>query len=63
MGVSNGLDTDQDRRFVGPDPCQNCLPVLSADGRLHVYFNICKMQDCDVFFLLECKKRKSRSHG
>ena len=29
--VSNGLDSDQDRQFVGPDLDPNCLQWLSAD--------------------------------
>ena len=29
--MSNSLDPDQARRFVGPDLGQNCLPRLSAD--------------------------------
>ena len=29
--VSNGLDPDQDRHFVGPDLGPNCLQRLSAD--------------------------------
>ena len=29
--MSNGLDPDQDRRSVGPDPGPNCLQRLSAD--------------------------------
>ena len=29
--VSNGLDPDQDRRWVGPDLGLNCLQRLSAD--------------------------------
>ena len=28
--MSNGLNPDQDRRFVGPDPGPNCLQRLSA---------------------------------
>ena len=31
--VSNGLDPDQDRRYVGPDLGPNCLQRLSADDR------------------------------
>ena len=36
--VSNSFDPDQARRFVGPDPDQNCLPRLSVDdtGRQRV---------------------------
>ena len=30
--MSNSLDPDQARRFVGPDLGPNCLPKLSADG-------------------------------
>ena len=29
--VINGLDPDQDRRYVGPDLGPNCLQILSAD--------------------------------
>ena len=29
--MSNSLDPDQARRFVGPDLGPNCLPRLSAD--------------------------------
>ena len=29
--MSNSLDPDQARRFVGPDLGPNCLPMLSAD--------------------------------
>ena len=32
--VSNGLDPDQDRRFVGPDLGTNCLQRLSADKKV-----------------------------
>ena len=31
--VSNSLDTDQARLFVGPDLGSNCLQRLSADDR------------------------------
>ena len=31
MRVSNSLDPDQARHFVGPDLCPNCLQRLSAD--------------------------------
>ena len=36
--MSNSLDPDQARRFVGPDHGPNCLPKLSADdtGRQRV---------------------------
>ena len=36
--MSNSLDPDQARRFVGPDLGSNCLPKLSADdtGRQRV---------------------------
>ena len=38
MRMSNSLDPDQARRFVGPDLGPNCLPRLSADdtGRQRV---------------------------
>ena len=32
--VSNGLDPDQDRHYVGPDLSQNCLQRLSADHKI-----------------------------
>ena len=32
--VSNGLDPDQDRRFVSPDLGPNCLQRLSADAKV-----------------------------
>ena len=39
--VSNSLDPDQTRHFVGPDLGPNCLQLLSADGtrghRVNVY--------------------------
>ena len=42
--MSNSLDPDQARRFVGPDLGPNCLPRLSADdtGRQRV-----KVDPCD----------------
>ena len=33
--VSNSLDPDQDRHFVGPDLVPNCLQRLSADDKIH----------------------------
>ena len=33
--MSNGLDPDQDRHYVGPDLDQNCLKSLSADDKSH----------------------------
>ena len=33
ISVSNGLDPDQDRHFVGPDLDPNCLQRLSADDK------------------------------
>ena len=30
--MSNSLDSDQDRRFVGPDLVPSCLQRLSVDG-------------------------------
>ena len=32
--VSNSLDTDQARHFVGPDLGPNCLQELSADNKM-----------------------------
>ena len=37
MLASNGLDPDQDRRFVGPDLGPNCLQRLSADDKSRIY--------------------------
>ena len=34
MRVSNGLDPDQDRHFVGPDLGPNCLQRLSANDKI-----------------------------
>ena len=31
VSISNSLDTDQDRQYVGPDMGSNCLQRLSAD--------------------------------
>ena len=31
--VSNGLDTDKDQHYVGPDLGPNCLERLSADNK------------------------------
>ena len=41
--MSNSLDPDQARRFVGPDLGPNCLPRLSADdtGRQRVKCRFC----------------------
>ena len=33
--VSNRIDPDQARHFVGPDPGPNCLQKLSADNKSH----------------------------
>ena len=33
--VSNSLDPDQDRHFVGPDLSPNCLEWLSAGDNSH----------------------------
>ena len=33
--VSNSLNPDQDRHFVGPDLGPNCLQRLSADDKSH----------------------------
>ena len=33
--MSNNLDLDQDRHFVGPDLGPNCLQRLSADEKSH----------------------------
>ena len=34
IGVSNSLDPDQARHFVGPDLGPNCLQSLSADDKV-----------------------------
>ena len=31
--LSNSLDTDQERKKIGPDLCPNCLQRLLADGK------------------------------
>ena len=33
--MSNSLDPDQARHFVGPDLGPNCLQLLSADNKVH----------------------------
>ena len=33
MRVSNGLDPDQERHFVGPDLGPNCLQRLTANNK------------------------------
>ena len=33
--MSNGLEPDQDRRYVGPDLGPNCFQMLSADDKNH----------------------------
>ena len=40
--VSNGLDLDQTRRYVGPDLDPNCLQRVSADGNLPLVWIIVK---------------------
>ena len=46
-------------------PHLQLLPVSKVDQTYNIYHegNISKMPDFDVFSVLECKKRKSRSHG
>ena len=34
LGVSTGLDPDQDRHSVGPDLCTNCLQRSSAVDKI-----------------------------
>ena len=34
MRVSKGLDPDQDRHSVSPNPGPNCLQRLSADDKI-----------------------------
>ena len=36
---------------------------LSLNGNIYHEGNISKMSDFDIFSLLECRKRKTRSHG
>ena len=56
--MSNSLDPDQARRFVGPDLGPNCLPRLSADDtvrqRLQQYFVCMKIEHRLFFFKLSC---------
>ena len=40
LRVSNGLDPDQDRHFVGPDLDLNVLQKLSADGTRRYRVNL-----------------------
>ena len=44
--VSNGLDPDQDRHYVGPDLDPNCLQRLSADDKNAVEI---RMQFINIF--------------
>ena len=48
--MSNSLDPDQARQFVGPDLGPNCLPRLSADdtGRQRVKVHTVIQQCIDV---------------
>ena len=48
--MSNSLDPDQARRFVGPDLGPNCLTKLSADdtGRQRVNFHLDKYENCII---------------
>ena len=47
--VSNSLDPDQDRHFVGPDLGPNCLQKLSADDKLSG-FVVCRYLFQNWFF-------------
>ena len=40
--VSNSLDQDQARHFVGPDLDQNCLQKLSTDDKIATKWEIVK---------------------
>ena len=51
--VSNSLDPDQARRFVGPDLGPNCLQRLSADNTCGERVNISKPTYFLVFLRLE----------
>ena len=54
--ASNGLDPDQDRRFVGLDLGHNCLQRLSADGTSscpYVCSSVCLSVTFLKFFNLE----------
>ena len=44
--MSNSLDPDQDRHYVGPDLGPNCLQRLSADDVIICAFSI-KLQDVE----------------
>ena len=52
--MSNSLDPDQARRFVGPDLGPNCLPSLSADdtGRQRVKANL---ESFRIMYYGQCK--------
>ena len=49
--MSNSLDPDQARHFVGPDLGPNCLQRLSADGT-----NV----DCSLIGPVKQKKKKKK---
>ena len=55
--MSNSLDPDQARRFVGPDLGPNCLPMLSADDtarqRVKAADNTAWMLDRYTFSVLQ----------
>ena len=53
--MSNSLDPDQARRFVGPDLGPNCLPKLPADdtGRQRVKYVLLFLND---YYLLLCSR-------
>ena len=53
--MSNSLDPDQARRFVGPDLGPNCLPRLSADDTGRQRVKDCKIAElAHSFYELIC---------
>ena len=45
--MSNNLDPDQARHFVGPDLGPNCLQLISADNKVH--YNSFKLDQIRLF--------------
>ena len=63
--VSNSLDPDQARHFVGPDLGPNCLQKLSADDTSrHTHYHVGKRNTngytriVSIYFLSPCLQRK-----
>ena len=53
ISVSNSLDPDQARHFVGPDLGPNCLQRLSADNKVAPSKELNTKQLVDTTFWLE----------